>query len=189
MAAKKKPNTKGANTPPPKDGRKKPVKDSLPAEVLNADLERRKAIAMRLDGYTFREIADELGVSVSTAHAYVNDGWERVQNATDEDRAALRDLELARCDQMLKRVLPIATANNLQVEKEVFRDGERIVVTETDAELQFKAVDRALKIGKRRAELLGLDAPTKIEQTGKTSLIPLDELARIVAEKKLKKGN
>lgn len=187
MAAKKKPNAKGSNKAKPKDQRKQSVKNGDPAGALKADLERHQAIKMRLEGYTFREIADEIGISVSTAHTYVNDGWERVQNATDEDRTLLRDMELARCDQMLKRVLPIATANNLLVEKEKFVDGSMIVVTEEDAELQFKAVDRVLKIQKRRSDLLGLDAPTKIEQTGASALIPLDELAKRVAENKAKK--
>ena len=184
------PNTRKPNrAAKPKDRRAKLHRDADPAAAIVADQDRQKAINLRLQGHTFREIAAAVGVSVETAHRYVNDGWERIQTATDEQRQELRDLELARLDAMLKRVLPIATANNLKVEKEVFRNGQAEIICEEDAELQFKAVDRALKIGKRRAELLGLDAPAKIEVTGKRKTVPLEELERRIAEKERAQHN
>lgn len=179
---------KGPNTTKPnkrgKDRRQKARRDGNPAGAIGSDLDRQRAVRMRLEGYTYDDIARALGVSKSTAHGYVNDGWERINAETDEERRELRGLELARLDAMLRRALPIATKDNLVViETEMTADGP-MEVRKENAELQFKAMDRALKIGKRRAELLGLDAPVKVEQTEASALEPLEVLqARVAAVK------
>jgi hypothetical protein len=175
------------NTNKSKDRRSKLRKDADPAAGIAADVDRQKAVRMRLEGYTFRAIADALGVSLETAYRYVNDGWERINLVTDEDREELRSMELARLDGMLKRAYPIAVKDNLLViEVEYGVDGP-VEVRKENAELQFKAMDRVLKIGKRRAELLGLNAPVKSETnvTG-SALEPLEVLAQRVAAAKEK---
>lgn len=181
--AKKKPNTRKPN-----DRRAKTRKDADPKAALAADLERKKAIGLRLEGYSYREIAAELGVSVETAYRYVNDGWDRIKTETDQDREDLRNLELARCDAMLKRALPLATRNNLVlIDIELGPDGPAEVRKDA-IDVQFKAMDRVLKIGKRRADLLGLDAPTKVESTvTNNALEPLTELAKRIKDAKEKK--
>jgi hypothetical protein len=84
-------------------------------------------------------------------------GWNSHQAASKAIRAALkrtiqepadelRTLELSRLDDMLKAIAPHVAAGNLT------------------------AIDRALKIMERRAKLIGLDAPAKVDQnnTGET---------------------
>jgi transposase len=180
------PNTIKANA---KDRRKKARKDGNPSGALSADLDRQKALKWREEGMSYRDIAAKLGVSLSTAYKYVNDGWERVNEETDESRRVVRAMEEDNLDAMLKVALPLATKNNLLVITTEFTADGPVEVRKEDAELQFKAIDRVLKIGKRRAEIRGTDAPVKIEnQVSGSALEPLEVLAQRVAEAKAKQA-
>lgn len=104
---------------------------------------QEQALALRRSGMAYSAIAVKLGLSKSRAHALVQLGLEdaREQIVTQADE--LRTEEISRLDGMLRKVYTKAAAGDLQ------------------------AVDRVLKIGERRAKLLGLEAPVRIETTGK----------------------
>ena len=106
-------------------------------------MERRlQAYALRVQGKTFLQIGQALGVSESQAHRDVIDRLRQL--ATLEQAAAeeLRALEVDRLDRLLDKL----------------HDG-------IEAGDQ-RSIDSALKIATRRAALLGLDAPEKREVTG-----------------------
>ena len=44
----------------------------------------------------FRAIADALGISTASAYKYSNDGWDRLNDLTDDDRRKLRRQEAMR---------------------------------------------------------------------------------------------
>jgi hypothetical protein len=93
---------------------------------------RRRAVELRLAGATYQVIADRLGWSgPSGAHQEVARALRAGECAADQ----LRELELARLDVLQAAVWPKAVTGGL------------------------KAVDAVLAIMKRRARLLGLDAP------------------------------
>jgi DNA-binding CsgD family transcriptional regulator len=100
----------------------------------------RQALELRKAGATFDEIADALGMSK-------NGVWKAVTRAlksmTAEPAEELRSLEVARLDTM---------------QRGLWNDARKGKVA---------AVDRVIKISERRSKLLGLDAPTKAEVTGK----------------------
>lgn len=102
-------------------------------------LDRRvRALELRKQGLSYREIAQKTGyASAASARRAVLSLLRRVLR---EPAEAVRDLELARLDKLLQSLWPRA----------VF-DGD------------LGAVDRILAIMRRRAELLGLDAPRKTE--------------------------
>lgn len=107
-------------------------------------LERqRQALELRRMGLGFEAIAAQLGIGKTQAHRLVVAGMadSRAQVAASADE--LRSEELSRLDGMLQGLWPRA------------RKGE------------VAAVDRVLKIGERRAKLLGIEAPVRIETTGK----------------------
>jgi hypothetical protein len=178
------PNTTKANAC---DRRQKARKDGNPAGALAADLDRQRALELRKEGLSYRGIARELRVSISTAYDYVNDGWGRILDATDETRETLRAIEEENLDAMLARALPIATKDNLTVVDVEYGPDGPVEVRKDAAELQLKAMARVLQISQRQAQLRGLDAPTKVEgSVSGSALEPLEVLAARVAEAKAK---
>lgn len=103
-------------------------------------LEREATAArMRLDGASYDEIASACGyASRPGAYGAVQRALARsIKEPADE----IRKMELARLDRLHEAVWPVATANPPDL----------------------AAVASVLKIMKRRAELLGLDAAKQIE--------------------------
>jgi hypothetical protein len=116
------------------------------SRVRAAQLEER-CLELRASGLSFREIACELGVSVSGAYKAVARGLVAANEHNREEAASLRDLEVMRLDQLQAALWEQA-------------------VDECDT----RAIDRVLRIMERRAKLLGLDAPTQRE----TKVVPGD---------------
>ena len=107
---------------------------------VQAHTRHLQALELRKAGATYQAIADQLGyANARGAHKAVASALKAtLREPADE----VRDLEVARLDAML-----------LPLWRRVQQGDER-------------AVDRALKIMERRARLLGLDAPSKSEQSG-----------------------
>lgn len=99
-------------------------------------------MALRRAGASYQQIAEALDVSTTMAHRYVKQALEAMREETRETAEDVRQLELARLDEMLSRLWP--------------------KVTEGD----MKAYDRALRIMERRSKLLGLDAPKRHHHEG-----------------------
>lgn len=100
--------------------------------VIAARERAAKALELRKQGYTFREIAATAGYRTLAA-AY--DAVQRaMRDITAEPAEQLRALETSRLDRMLARIWPKVEAGELP------------------------AIDRALKICERRCRLMGLDA-------------------------------
>jgi hypothetical protein len=133
--------------------------------VAAADRQRR-ALELRAAGAGFASIARQLGYAgPSGAFKAVSAGL----NATLQEPAdELRTLELDRLDQLLAAVWPLALQGD------------------------FQAIDRALKIGERRARLMGIDAPRRVdieqrirvlaEQLGLDADGAVEEAARIIRD-------
>ncbi|MDQ3622345.1 MAG: hypothetical protein M3463_07645 [Verrucomicrobiota bacterium] len=91
-------------------------------------------------------------MSIKTAHQYVNAYWEEIKDNTAELAEQVREIELASLDRMSRRWAPVALESE-------------------DNELALKVTDRLLKIQERRAKLLGLEAPAKVDMTTRVRLI------------------
>jgi transcriptional regulator len=96
------------------------------------------AVELRKRGKTYRDIGEELGCSHQQAHKYVRKALARIREKTDESAIEVRTLELERLNAMVDALW------------------FKVELGDT------YAVDSALKIMKRRADLLGLDAPTRV---------------------------
>lgn len=159
-----------------------------PPRITNASRaeEQRACYEMRLRGLSIRAIAAETGLAVGTV-------WNRIDceitETLDPLRAKVRELEIERLDRMQLTVL-----NILDREHYVISDGR--VVTRLDAETDekvpvpdpgpvFQAIDRLLKIAERRARLLGLDAPTKVEANITPAQVDPDTAALIAEAKEM----
>lgn len=115
-------------------------------------LERQlRALELRKAGYSYRAIAEELGISVSAAYRATTRALKRLNEKTQEEAEVVRRLELERLDDLLLAMWPKA------------QNGDQ------------GAVDRILRIMERRARLLGLDAPLKEETDIGTALAQILE--------------
>lgn len=109
---------------------------------LKVEERREKALHLRRNGWSIREIARTLGCSPTLVHRDLTEVLERTMESADEYARQERELSLARIDAALKAM-------------------------ETKLERgDLDAVDRLVKLETRRARLLGLDAPTRTELTG-----------------------
>jgi hypothetical protein len=132
-----------------------------------AVIRQAEALKLRLTGADYAEIAKHLGyASPEGAWKAVRSGLKRtLQEPADQ----VRQLELDRCDRLLNAIWDRAIAG----------DGE--------------SIDRCLRIMRRRAQLLGLDAPKnmKLEHAGQVVMnweslcaaIPPAELRDRIADK------
>ena len=79
-----------------------------------AEATQRQANAVRLrkEGHSYRDIADLLNCSVSTAFTDVQKALEEIRQQTKEDIETIRSLELERLDMMLSAVNPAAMAGD-----------------------------------------------------------------------------
>jgi hypothetical protein len=108
-----------------------------PGEAERIAERRVRAFGLRKAGASYRQIAQQLGVSLNTAWADVTAELVELRTRTADDVRAYRDLELQRCDEMMLGLWPAVRAGDA------------------------RAVFAAVKVMDRRARLLGLDAPTK----------------------------
>lgn len=140
--------------------------------TLDAAERDAEACRLRARGLSYREIAEQLGYAdAAGAHRAVSQVLrETVQEPADE----LRHLEVARLDALLATAWAV-----LEREHVAHSSGKLVMVAGEDGtEVPLRddaptlaAIDRVLKIMVRRAELLGLDAPKKIEQGGQVKYI------------------
>lgn len=118
---------------------------------VKATERQRQALELRKAGASFEAIADRLGYgSKSGAYQAVMSAIKRtLREPADE----VRELEEQRLDALLLAIWPQATKGNQG------------------------AIDRALRIMERRARLLGLDKPAKLEHSGPSGgPIPIKEV-------------
>lgn len=128
------------------------MKQSETRAQLVETAERRAFVTdMRKSGATYRQIADatikRFGVERLPAGYDERYAWQDVKRELDrlnrertENTRQIRELELLRLDRLLFSLWSLAIGG------------------------EFGAIDRVLKIMKRRADLLGIDAPQKYQE-------------------------
>jgi hypothetical protein len=127
------------------------------AQLLDTAKRRSRVLAYRRAGMTYEQIANQMvedgregvfkgslpsGWDARYAYKDVKRELEKLRDEMAEDVSAIRELEIQRLDEMIRNIWD-------QVES-----GE------------LGAYDRVLRIMKRRADLMGLDAPKRTELTG-----------------------
>lgn len=101
----------------------------------------RRALDLRIEGRSYAEIADEMGVSIPTVFQYVAEGLERLTGEEVRNADIARQLHLLRLDALLHAQWSKALAGSSE------------------------AAQVALRILERQSKLLGLDAPAKVDIT------------------------
>lgn len=111
-------------------------------------LRRKDAIRLRVEGNTYAEIGEQLGVSQGQAFADVKAVIEAARTEANEAANEAIDVELRRLDIASRLALREVQAGNLS------------------------AIDKLVKTQERRAKLLGLDSPERHEVSTDLELSP-----------------
>lgn len=130
-------------------------------QLSDAELAERdeKIWQLRLRGLSLRQIGAEVGLSHPSVHEILKRGYqERVYPLVDEQRA----VELERLD------LWTVAAGEVLNREHIHVSNGRIVRDENDKPIRddgpvLAAIDRLVRLAERRARLLGLDAPTRVQ--------------------------
>lgn len=123
------------------------------------------AAKLRSEGRTLQEIADELGFTGTGAASNAIDRGMIAAGINQDAERALQ-LELYRLDQNYLTALEISRKEHYAVSAGRvvhLYDEEGNKTPVRDYMPVLAAIDRMLKIGERRAKLLGLDSPTRVE--------------------------
>ena len=138
---------------------------------------QKRVLQLRRDGVSFPDIAEELGMT----QGYIYKVYKKaLREIIVEDVEDLRKLELEKLESLEQEVMKVLKSfhpfiSSGQVVRDVLEDedGNPIVdpltgniVTERllDHGPKLAAVDRAVKLMERRARLMGLDTPVKMQQ-------------------------
>jgi hypothetical protein len=113
-----------------------------PAKARRLELQAQ-ALELRRAGNGYEDIAEKLGIGKSSAHRMVEAAMAGARAQIEASVDELRADELSRLDGMLAKLWPKVT------------DDPDVAV-----------IDRIIKIGERRAKLLGLDAPVRTSIQG-----------------------
>jgi AraC-like DNA-binding protein len=123
---------------------------------------RKRVVELRDQGKTFKEIADELGVSDALVHKDFQAVMREVPVASVETYRAHQQAQLQQMRAVVEDV--IARRHAVIDNGHVVHDDAGNVV-EDDA-IVLAATDRLVKINDREAKLLGLDAKPEVQITG-----------------------
>lgn len=137
-----------------------PETGKLMQTAESAEIDAR-ACELRSRGWSYRDIAAELGIDYSQAHARVQRAMARI---VQEPAEAARQFELDRLDRMYRKVEEVLAAQHIVVQhgKVVYLHDEPL----TDHDPVMRAVASLLKIQERRSKLLGLDSAQKLQLEG-----------------------
>lgn len=124
-----------------RNGRDKRVRKNEEAYILKQQM---AAFKLRVAGTSYRKIAKELNVGLRTAWKYVQAAMEELRIETKQSVEETRELDLIALDELQSIMFKSVRKNKSK-----------------------RGVDRIIKIMERRAKLLGLDAPTRIDIEGR----------------------
>ena len=142
---------------------RKRTKASSTTDPINIEhaLKRDQALALRLAGATYRNIAQQIDRSAKTAHQMVEEALRETEEATAEKADSLRELELRRLDRLMLSLWQRALGGRIEKPNGT--------IEESPPNAQY--IDRILKIMERRARLvIGLEAPIEIDTRGQMTL-------------------
>jgi hypothetical protein len=119
------------------------------------------AAKLRGNGLSYRAIASQLNMDVSSAHAAVQRALREIVEEPAED---VRRIELERLDTMYEAAMGVLERQHVTVSngRVVCLDDEPL----PDDGPVLHAIDRLLRIAERRAKLLGLDSAQKVDVSG-----------------------
>lgn len=121
-----------------------------------------RALELRLQGFSYLEIADELNISTKTAHEYVEESLNSVRFENAERAAELRDVIVMRNDMLISVLLEKALDGDLYAIDRIGKLQEQQAhlmgakVADASPNKEDEHLERPMIL---LPEVLGLDAP------------------------------
>ena len=118
-----------------------------------------QAAQWKSQGLTYKQIGERLGVTRQAAHLAVQRALADIPRMATEE---LRTLELEKLDNLERRLIWIINQPSYKTSasgRVIEYEGKALL----DITPQIQAIGAALKVIDKRAKLLGLDAPTRVE--------------------------
>lgn len=131
-------------------------------DAYDLDALRTQVREMKLEGKGYHQIANKLGITAERAFALCCDGF--VMPSSGRAIAVERGVQAARLDRILGEVLEIASDATL------------------DPETRLKAISQIVNIETRRAKLLGLDSPERLQAVVATFGEEVEEKPKITPQ-------
>lgn len=135
-------------------------------QPIGADAQRallkEEAIRLRVEGYSYTQIAEKMQLGKTTVFRYVADVLEESRENAAEMADQARELELRRIDEASKLCMQTIADTDWDL---VTGDESDEARSKAGRELRLKAVDRLVKLNDQRAKLLGLYAPAEVNAT------------------------
>lgn len=142
--------------------------------------QQKQCYELRLAHYTYRQIAEITGLSLSTVHQRINDELaETVSPWKEQYKAMARE----RMDGMSRTVVELLEKRHYMISdgRIVKMDGQPV----EDDEFVLKCIDRLMKIETQRAAMEGYNAAVKVDATvTETTQVDI-ALAELVREAEL----
>lgn len=129
-------------------------------------------VGLRKDGYTHKQIADQLGISPDTVASKLSDILTNTIIKYQESTEESRQLQVEQLDQLIKTYTPLANEYHNELRLDPRTKQEAIVIVPPDPSFAKVLLDCM----NRRAKLLGLDIPEikKLEMTGIREYVGVD---------------
>ena len=146
----------------------------------------KKALELRLSGFTYQQIADACGYSDHSSARYAI--RRSMQFALAEPAEELRHIEAARLDKLMQFVWPKKSDTEPVKANAGIGDLDQRARDQANREKDrltrlYAKVDRALKIMERRAKLMGVDSPL-VHKIEADIQVPPTELSKVILENK-----
>lgn len=155
------------------------VENSIPGQV-EAKLERAAAVwKRRCEGATFPTLAREFHLALGTVHNYIEEGRALLREQSVDKAARERDSSLELLDNAIEKLVP-----HIQGKIKIETLTARGLITVEEWQARIAACGTLVKLLDRKAKLLGMDAPVKIEPP--PTVLPETEEQRARAREVLK---
>lgn len=151
-------------------------KSATSATSIKQTERRAEVLRLRLDGHTLQAIGDRLGIRADSVHDIIT---RALRDMTQEPSEQLLSIELARLDSLyveamnvLRSFTPLLHNGKIVQIPVINRDGEIVKDPETghpltciaeDKAARLAAIAAAVRVMERRAKLIGLDAPSRMQ--------------------------
>ncbi len=164
----------------------KPARNTV-RNIVSAD-NHNAALQLRLQGMTYRQIGETLGIHRQAAFRLVDEEFKAIKTECYENAEQLRTIQHARLERLMTEQYAIATTNdpaiitalhNLNVD-------ERIELLDALFTRRGEAMDRCIRGMAREAKLMGLDAPERIAGPGGGIQIIIPESLKGILEGEVK---
>ncbi len=125
---------------------------------IEAARRRAQAVQMRTAGLTFEQVGRELGITAQRAHQLYADALKRTVTVPTDEHIAL---EVDRLDHLQAQATAVLRRQHYYVQggEVVVHDGAPL----RDDGPTLAAIRTLLAVAERRARLLGLDQPTRVD--------------------------